>query len=96
MAIPLLLKKIVKKSVKKFKRPQTDCKISVETNWRRSKGIDSLVRKKLKGCTLMFNYNNGSNEKTCQYLPNAFKKFVVHNVQELELLRNRQQYICLV
>ncbi|MBA0611207.1 hypothetical protein Godav_011908, partial [Gossypium davidsonii] len=42
MAVPLLLKKIVKKSVKKFKRPQTDCKISVETNWRRSKGIDSL------------------------------------------------------
>ena len=30
MAVPLLTKKIVKKRVKKFKRPQSDRKISVK------------------------------------------------------------------
>ena len=32
MAVPLLTKKIVKKRVKKFKRPQSDRKISVKVN----------------------------------------------------------------
>ena len=36
MAVPLLSKKIVKKRTKKFKRPQSDRKISVKVypNWR--------------------------------------------------------------
>jgi large subunit ribosomal protein L32e len=32
MAVPLLTKKIVKKRVKKFKRPQSDRKISVKVH----------------------------------------------------------------
>nr|DAD37159.1 TPA_asm: hypothetical protein HUJ06_007800 [Nelumbo nucifera] len=42
MAVPLLSKKIVKKRVKKFKRPQSDRKISVKvqfTNWIFSKSL---------------------------------------------------------
>ncbi|KAG7034683.1 60S ribosomal protein L32-1, partial [Cucurbita argyrosperma subsp. argyrosperma] len=85
MAVPLLTKKIVKKRVKQFKRPQSDRKISVKTNWRRPKGIDSRVRRKFKGCTLMPNIGYGTDKKTRHYLPNGFKKFVVHNVKELEL-----------
>ncbi|MFQ6633760.1 hypothetical protein Gotur_010442 [Gossypium turneri] len=154
MAVPLLSKKIVKKRVKKFKRPQSDRKISVkfcesllsntrrlgfvngnasqigipqsllpsfvydavgvidlvvlsfsikgaanpeslgETNWRRPKGIDSRVRRKFKGCTLMPNIGYGSDKKTRHYLPNGFKKFVVHNVQELELLMMHNRTYC--
>ncbi|TYG61895.1 hypothetical protein ES288_D07G185400v1 [Gossypium darwinii] len=60
MAVPLLSKKIAKKLVKKFMRPQSDRKISVKTNWRRPKGIDSRVRRKFKGCTLMPNIGYGS------------------------------------
>ncbi|TXG54256.1 hypothetical protein EZV62_019512 [Acer yangbiense] len=86
MVVPLLTKKVVKKRVKQFKRPQSDRKISVKTNWRRPKGIDSRVRRKFKGCTLMPNIGYGSDKKTRHYLPNGFKKFVVHNVKELELL----------
>ncbi|KAB5527872.1 hypothetical protein DKX38_021719 [Salix brachista] len=95
MAVPLLTKKIVKKRVKKFKRPQSDRKVSVKTNWRRPKGIDSRVRRKFKGCTLMPNIGYGSDKKTRHYLPNGFKKFVVHNVKELEVLMMHNRYMAL-
>ncbi|CAL9127370.1 unnamed protein product [Musa textilis] len=175
MAIPLLSKKIVKKRVKKFKRPQSDRKICVKVrlidllgrhlsrqrcmgdvsrgdiadivrffffykqrrrekkkiiyniynykyiyrtvyqnvlfgiryhivlekcrnsdmpNWRRPKGIDSRVRRKFKGCILMPNIGYGSDKKTRHYLPNGFKKFVVHNVAELELLMMHNRTYC--
>ncbi|KAA0057090.1 60S ribosomal protein L32-1 [Cucumis melo var. makuwa] len=131
MAVPLLSKKIVKKRTKKFKRPQSDRKISVKVNlcfflllfcfcmyivectlrkmmicivapvlvaswenWRRPKGIDSRVRRKFKGCTLMPNIGYGTDKKTRHYLPNGFKKFVVHNVNELELLMMHNRTYC--
>ncbi|KAL4193544.1 hypothetical protein AMTRI_Chr06g177260 [Amborella trichopoda] len=94
MAVPLLNKKIVKKRVKKFKRPQSDRKISVKENWRRPKGIDSRVRRKFKGVTLMPNIGYGSNKKTRHYLPNGFKKFVVHNANELDLLLMHNRTFC--
>ncbi|CAN1269269.1 60S ribosomal protein L32-1 [Linum perenne] len=34
----------------------------------------------------MPNIGYGSDKKTRHYLPNGFKKFVVHNVKELEVL----------
>uniref|UniRef100_A0A803PHN5 Small ribosomal subunit protein eS1 n=1 Tax=Cannabis sativa TaxID=3483 RepID=A0A803PHN5_CANSA len=94
MAVPLLTKKIVKKRVKQFKKPQWDRKISVKTNWRRPKGIDSRVRRKFKGVTLMPNIGYGTDKKTRHYLPNGFKKFVVHNTKELELLMMHNRTYC--
>ncbi|KAF3774239.1 60S ribosomal protein L32-1 [Nymphaea thermarum] len=94
MAVPLLSKKIIKKRVKKFKRPQSDRKISVKPSWRRPKGIDSRVRRKFKGCTLMPNIGYGSNKKTRHYLPNGFKKFVVHNASDLDLLMMHNRVFC--
>ncbi|RLM78729.1 hypothetical protein C2845_PM12G21610 [Panicum miliaceum] len=58
----------------------------IEAKLAQAKGIDSRVRRKFKGCTLMPNIGYGSDKKTRHYLPNKFKKFVVHNVSELELL----------
>jgi large subunit ribosomal protein L32e len=44
----------------------------------------------------MPNIGYGSDKKTRHYLPNKFKKFVVHNVSELELLmmHNRYAFFC--
>ncbi|EEE69995.1 hypothetical protein OsJ_29904 [Oryza sativa Japonica Group] len=94
MVVPLLTKKIVKKRVKQFKRPHSDRYIGLKTSWRRPKGIDSRVRRKFKGCTLMPNIGYGSDKKTRHYLPNKFKKFVVHNVSELELLMMHNRTYC--
>jgi large subunit ribosomal protein L32e len=94
MAVPLLTKRIVKKRVKKFKRPWSDRLVSVKANWRRPKGIDSRVRRKFKGVTLMPNIGYGSDKKTLHFLPNGFKKFVVHNVKELEVLMMHNRTYC--
>ncbi|KAK8962210.1 60S ribosomal protein L32-1 [Platanthera guangdongensis] len=63
-------------------------------NWRRPKGIDSRVRRKFKGVTLMPNIGYGSDKKTRHYLPNKFRKFLVHNLSELELLMMHNRTYC--
>ena len=62
------------------------CNCEFQENLRKPKGIASRVRRKFKGCTLMPNIGYGSDKKTRHYLPNGFKKFVVYNVKELEIL----------
>ncbi|GMQ09913.1 hypothetical protein CsSME_00053124 [Camellia sinensis var. sinensis] len=90
MAVPLITKKIVKKHVKQFKRIQSDWKISVKVNFLQagasSRVLIPRVRRKFKGCVLMPNIGYGSDKKTRNYPPNGFKKFLVHNVKEREIL----------
>merc|ERR1712110_1327759 len=86
MAIPLSRPKIVKKKTNKFKRHQSDLHDRGSESWRRPKGIDSRVRRKFKGKILMPNIGYGSNKKTRHMLPDGFKKFVIYNEKDLELL----------
>merc|ERR1712225_179560 len=86
MAIPLSRPNIVKKKTNKFKRHQSDIHARVSESWRRPKGIDSRVRRKFKGKVLMPNIGYGSNKKTRHMLPDGFKKFLINNVSDLELL----------
>merc|ERR1711977_553296 len=86
MAVPLSKPKIVKKKTNKFKRHQSDRFITVKEAWRRPRGIDSRVRRKFKGKTLMPNIGYGSNKKTRHVMPDGFRKFNVNNVADLELL----------
>merc|ERR1712230_81912 len=74
------------KKANKFERHQSDRFIRVDESWRRPKGIDSRVRRKFKGKTLMPNIGYGSNKKTRHVMPDGFRKFLVHNEKELELL----------
>lgn len=86
--------KIVKKRTRKFKRHQSDTKIRVSESWRRPKGIDSRVRRKWRGKVSMPNIGYGSNKKTRHMLPNGFYKFLVHNVNELEVLMMQNRTYC--
>ncbi|GCB78762.1 hypothetical protein scyTo_0017782, partial [Scyliorhinus torazame] len=83
---PLIKPNIVKKRRKKFIRHQSDRYVKIARNWRKPRGIDNRVRRRFKGQILMPNIGYGSNKKTKHMLPSGFKKFLVHNVKELEVL----------
>nr|XP_035121977.1 60S ribosomal protein L32-like [Callithrix jacchus] len=83
---PLVKSKIVKKRTKKFIRHQSDQYVKIKRNWQKPRGIDNRVRRRFKGQILMPNIGYGSNKKTKHMLPSGFRKFLVHNVKELEVL----------
>ncbi|XP_006883669.1 PREDICTED: 60S ribosomal protein L32-like [Elephantulus edwardii] len=83
---PLVKPKIVKKRTKKLIRYQSDRYVKIKRNWRKPRGIDNRVWRRFKGPILMPNIGYGSNKKTKHMLPSGFRKFLVHNVKELEVL----------
>merc|ERR1711948_219155 len=87
MVTPLIKRNILKKRTKSFIRFQSDRKAgTIKRNWRRPTGIDCAVRRKFKGRTLMPNIGYGSNKNTRHKSKNGFMKYVVRNIEELELL----------
>ncbi|GAB6030722.1 60S ribosomal protein L32 [Chamberlinius hualienensis] len=95
MAIrPLVKHNIVKKRLKKFIRHQSDRYRKLKPNWRKPKGIDNRVRRRFKGQYLMPNIGYGSAKKTKHMLPSGFRKFLVHNVKELEVLMMQNKKFC--
>ncbi|XP_044100329.1 60S ribosomal protein L32-like [Neovison vison] len=83
---PLVKPKIVKKRTKKFIQHQSDRYVKIKRNWQKPRGTDNRVRRTFKGQILMPNIGYGSNKKTKHMLPSGFRKFLVHNVKELEVL----------
>merc|ERR1711962_7581 len=95
MAItPASRPKIVKKRAKKFTRHQSDRYDKVKRNWRKPKGIDNRVRRKFKGMYLMPNIGYGSAKETRHMLPTGFRKVLVHNIKELEVLMMQNKKFC--
>uniref|UniRef100_A0A6U4LKX9 Ribosomal protein L32 n=1 Tax=Phaeomonas parva TaxID=124430 RepID=A0A6U4LKX9_9STRA len=93
---PAASKPIVKKRTKKFVRHQASRFARIQrSSWRKSKGIDSRVRRRFKGngCVEV-KVGYGSDKKTRNMLPNGFYKFLVHNVNELELLMMHNKTYC--
>merc|ERR1712087_601901 len=78
--------KIVRKRTKRFHRHQADRFMRVDQSWRKPKGIDSRVRRRFKGQYLMPSIGYGSNAKTRHMCPDGFRKFVVHNVKDVDTL----------
>ncbi|KAB1280733.1 60S ribosomal protein L32 [Camelus dromedarius] len=83
---PLVKPRIVKKRTKKFIRHQADRFVKIKWNWLKPRGTDNTVRKRFKGQILMPSTGYGSNKKTKHTLPSGFRKFLLHDVEELEVL----------
>ncbi|XP_070259694.1 large ribosomal subunit protein eL32-like [Myotis yumanensis] len=91
---PLVKPKIVKKRTKKFIWHQSDRYVKIKRNWRKPRGIDNRVHRRFKGQILMPNFGYGSNKKTKHMLPSGLRKFLVHNVKELEVLLTCNKSYC--
>ncbi|XP_050665272.1 60S ribosomal protein L32-like [Leptidea sinapis] len=95
MAIkPVYRPTLVKKRTKRCIRHQSDRYDKLKRNWRKPRGIDNRVRRRFKGQYLMPSIGYGSNKKTRHMLPNGFKKVLVHNVKELEILMMQNRKYC--
>ena len=79
-------KDIIKKRTKKFNRIQSDLHVRVKSSWRRTRGIDSRLRRKERGTPSHPAAGYGSDLETKYMLPSGFKPYIVHNVQDLEPL----------
>merc|ERR1712179_624318 len=88
--------KIVRKRTKRFHRHQADRFMRVDKSWRKPIGIDSRVRRRFKGQYLMPSIGYGTkagDRHRCSDQKN-FKKFVVNNLAELEVLIMNNRVFC--
>merc|ERR1711884_257684 len=94
MTMMMMMMMVIKKRTKKFTRHQSDRYDKVKRNWRKPKGIDNRVRRKFKGMYLMPNIGYGSAKETRHMLPTGFRKVLVHNIKELEVLMMQNKKFC--
>jgi len=93
--VPLNKKTVVKKRTKKFARHQSDQFIRIrDSSWRKPKGIDGRVKRRFKGAIPMPSIGYGSDKRTRNILPNGFRKVLVSNVDELEMLLMHNRKFC--
>ncbi|GMT25777.1 hypothetical protein PFISCL1PPCAC_17074, partial [Pristionchus fissidentatus] len=84
---------LTKKHTRRFERHESDRYYRLKPNWRRPKGIDNRVRRRFKGQRLMPNIGYGNARNIRHVLPNGFKKVLVHNTKDLDmLLMNNKRY----
>merc|ERR1711953_1560471 len=96
MAQSVSTAKIVRKRNKRFIRHQADRFMRVDASWRKPRGIDSRVRRRFKGQYIMPSIGYGTkaaDRHRCKDQKN-FKKFVVNNVAELEVLMMNNRVLC--
>ena len=87
MVRPLKVKKIVKKKLSKFVRFESvDFPNKLGASWRRPRGIDNRLRRRYRGQAKMAKIGFGSDHATKHVHPNGFKKFIINNLADLEVL----------
>merc|ERR1711970_226705 len=82
---PLKKRTIIKKK-KHFIRHQSDKYGRVKEAWRKPRGIDNPVRRRMRGNRPMPSIGHGNDKRAKHVLQNGFKKCLIHNIRELDAL----------
>merc|ERR1711872_977695 len=87
-----LRKRTVNKKTKHFIRHQSDKYFRVKSAWRKPRGIDNPVRRRMRGNRKMPSIGHGNDRTAKNVLQSGFKKVLINNVRELEalMMANRQ------
>merc|ERR1711967_197578 len=92
---PAKHKKIVKKITHTPKRFQSHQWKRVNPNsHRKVRGIDCFTRRRFKGTQKMPKIGSKQDARTRHLLPNGFKKFLINNEKDLELLLMNNRTYC--
>ena len=83
---PLVKLEMFKKRTKKFIRHPSDWYVKIKYNRWKPRGIKNSMCRRFKGQILMPSIGLGSNKNTKYMLPGGFWKFLVHSINELEVL----------
>ncbi|EJW04601.1 hypothetical protein EDEG_01185 [Edhazardia aedis USNM 41457] len=94
MAEPLIQFTKVKKTNMEFNRFHSDRYKRVKKAWRKPRGIDNRVRRKLRGAIKMPGKRYMNSKATLHTLPNGFRNALVSNVKELETLIGQNRFYC--
>ena len=86
-------RKIVKRS-KHFTRPYFERFQRIGSSWRRPRGIDNPIRRRYRGMARMAKIGFGNDKKTRHQLPNGFKKFLVKNLEDMDVLLMNNRKFC--
>ena len=87
-------KKILKKRLGKVRRFHSDRYNRVPESWRKSRGIDNKMRRRISGTIRMPKIGYGNDKQTKFLLPCGMKKFLIKNLSDVELmLMNNRKYV---
>jgi large subunit ribosomal protein L32e len=92
---PLVKINKIKKRTKRFTRFESeDYPNKLSASWRRPRGIDNRVRRQFKGNKPLVSIGYGTKKEHRHVLPNGFKKLLIRNSADLEMLLMNNRVYC--
>jgi len=92
----LRLRARIKKRKPAFARPESWRYMRLKENWRRPKGLDHKIRKKLKGWPAAVSTGYRSPRATRELHPSGYREVFVHNVEDLAEIDPKTQAVRIV